>query len=388
MPQKSEASVLVASVILAACAGVSPLPMAAASADIPAVELGPGELARRDAAIDEAVIAVVRRRYDDARAAAERALAVDPRAARARSVLGMVLLQEARLVEPPDLHLQNRGEAEVLTAEQLEPADAFCGWMRAVFLAESGHMSAAAAAAEAALSRTREAPAAERAALLGIAGTYRYELGEDRAALPHLQEYVALRPDDATAQFRLGSSLLRVAEIVIGPEGAAQSQVRAENAARAFARCHELAPGDEDAGLSIGKAWLRAAELAADRGQQDRADAHRAAAAKVFATVAERFPQSAEPWFCTAVAAERRDDLATANRAYEEALARDARHLPSLLNLAVLQDADLRGAGAEAESRERLCATLQRVLDADTDGQLSRSERARVARRLAELTPP
>ena len=57
-----------------------------------------------------------------------------------------------------------------------------------------------AAVAEAALTRTTAAPAEERAPLFGLAGRYRYELGEERAALPLLQAYVGLRPDDAAAR--------------------------------------------------------------------------------------------------------------------------------------------------------------------------------------------
>src|SRR5690606_20292251 len=108
------------------------------------------------------------------------------------------------------------------------------------------------------------APASELSALLGTAGTYRYELGEERAARPHLEAYVALRPDDSAAHFRLGASLLSIANTPLGsPPPYAIAQAEAEAAAAAFARCYELAPGDEDAALSVVTAWLRAAELAA-----------------------------------------------------------------------------------------------------------------------------
>jgi len=393
MRQKCVLTISIASVMFGACAGVSPLPIARPVAEIPSVELNPGEVALRDAAVDAAITAVVRRRYDEARAAAERALAMDPRAARARSVLGMVMLQEARLVEPPDLSLMNRGEIEVLTAQQLAPQDAFVGWMHAVFLAESGHMSAAAAAAEAALERTKTAPPAERAALLGIAGTYRYELGEDRAALPHLSSYVVLRPDDAAANFRLGSCQLRIAGLVMGPKGPAQAQQSAEAAARSFERSYKLAPGDEDAGLSVGKALLRAADLAGDRGDAAAQSAHQDSAVATFAAVAERFPQSPEPWFCTAIAAERASDHSAARQAYEAALSRDAVHLPSLLNLAVLFDEELPAATspeAVAEARAQLRSVLQRVLAAvsaggESAGAMTLREVERVRERLAEL---
>lgn len=362
------------------CAGVSPRPEARAIDQFPIVKLDAERTAQRDAAVESAITAVVQRRYDAARGAAEQALAIDPRAARARAVLGMVLLQSARLVDPPDLQAMNLGEVEVLTAEALAPADAFVGWMHAVFLAETGHMSAAAAAAEAALERTKDAPPAERAALLGVAGTYRYELGEDRAALPHLQAYVVLRPDDATANFRLGSSSLRISRVVVGVNGLRQAHQHAEAAARAFERSYRLAPGDEDAGLSVGKAWLRAAELAQRRGDAEKEAEQRALAAAAFAAVASRFPTSPEPWFCAAAAHELGGDLPAAAQAYEQALALDGAHLPSLLNLAAMRDGDA------AFDRKAVLALLRRVVEADAArADLTSAERDRVDRRIAEL---
>ncbi|MCA8966739.1 MAG: tetratricopeptide repeat protein [Planctomycetes bacterium] len=380
MRQKCVVTASIAIAALTACAGVSPRPIATPIEQLPSRELDDAQQAQRDRAIDAAIAAVVQRRYAAARAAAEEALQVDPRAARARAVLGMVLLQEAGEIDPPDLHALHQGEVEVLTAEELAPGDAFVGWIHAVFLAETGHMSAAAAAAEAALGRTTEAPPTERAALLGVAGTYRYELGEDRAALPHLQAYVVLRPDDATANFRLGNSHLRISQLVIGVKGLEESQRHAERAARAFERCFQLAPGDEDAGLSVGKALARAAELAGRRGDAEQQADLRARADGAFAVVADRFPASAEPWFCTGALAERRDDPAAAVTAYEQALQRDPAHLPSLLNLAVLREA-----GPVADEK-KLLVLLRQIIDVDAQrGGLTGSERERVARRLAAL---
>ncbi len=380
MRQKCVMTASIAIAVLSACAGVSPRPIAAPIEQFPSRELGESLLGQRDRDIDAAITAVVQRRYDAARAAAERALALDPRAARARAVLGMVLLQEAGQVDPPDLRALHEGEVEVLTAEALAPTDAFVGWIHAVFLAETGHMSAAAAAAEAALERTAQAPPHERAALLGVAGTYRYELGEDRAALPHLQAYVVLRPDDATANFRLGSSHLRISQLVMGPKGLEESQRHAERAARAFERCFRLAAFDEDAGLSVGKALLRAAELADRRGEATQRDDFATRAVSAFAVVADRFPASAEPWFCTAVAAERNGDPAAATAAYGQALLRDPAHLPSLLNLAVLHEAEPAG------DRRQLLSLLQQVVAVDAQrGGLTAAERDRVTRRIAAL---
>jgi len=367
----------IALALAAACAGVSVRPEAAAIDDLPVVALDPAQTARRDRLVASCVQSVMLRRYGDAEREALAALALDPRAARARAALGLVQLQQARLQEPPDLFLQNRGERETVLAEQLAPEDPFVGRMRASFLAEVGHLSAAAAAAEAALARCAAAPPDERAALLGAAGTYRYELGESRTALPLLQSYVGIRPDEATAHFRIGSCLLRLAAVPLGPDGERDAQRQAETAAHAFARCFELAPGDEDAGLAAGAALLRAAELAAARRDATACDGHRDAAARQFERLAGLFPGSAEAPFRRGVVAELRGDAAAARAAYEQALQRDAAHLGSLLNLAALADRD--------GPREQVADLLRRALAAPARGDgLSPAQRRRIETRLAE----
>ena len=80
------------------------------------------------------------------------------------AVRGMVTLQQAAAVDPIEWRGLRQGESEMAVARLLAPADAFVGWLHAVFLSESGHVSAAAAAAEAALERCADAPAAEKAA--------------------------------------------------------------------------------------------------------------------------------------------------------------------------------------------------------------------------------
>lgn len=362
-----------------ACRGVSIRPEVADASTIPAVSLSADSLRELATAVDGAITAVVRRRYGEAEQQALAALAIDPRCARARSVLGMVRFQAAALSDPPDLFLANEGETEVLLALQIAPDDAFVGWIHAVFLAESGHMSAAAAAAEASLERAKDAPAIERAALLGTAGTYRYELGEERAALPHLQTYIALRPDDAAACFRIGSCLLRKAAMPLGSKTTAleQAQRDAEAAARAFARCVELAPGDEDAALAVAAATKRAAELAAQRGEKAVAEQRLDEAVQHCQGVAERFPTNAEAMFRIGVIAEERGSFDRAGEAYSQALLRDPRHLGSLLNLAALGERAV-VVGAPA-ARELLLRAL--AVDAEVGG-LTSDERRRIEARL------
>jgi tetratricopeptide (TPR) repeat protein len=209
--------------------------------------------------------------------------------------------------------------------------------------------------------------------LFGLAGTYRYELGEERAALPLLQAYVGLRPDDAAASFRIGMCLLRMSLL---PTGAPQTQdqiaqTHAEAAARAFQRCVRLAPGDEDAALAVGAATLRAAALSGDRGERNVQAERLGQAAAQFASVAERFLESAEAMFRLGVVEEARDRVEQARAAYEGALVRDGNHLGSVLNLAALHEAG----GDDAAAVQLLRRAL--AIDAEKGG-LSGEERRQI----------
>lgn len=368
----------------ASCKGVSPDPQRVSVGALPIVALDGAGRAQLDALVLTAIEAVIQRRYGEAAAAAGEALDLDPRSARARAVLAMVELQAASTQDPVEWRGLRSGEAQLAMAKQLAPEDAFVGYMDAVFLAETGHLSAAAVAAEDALQRSRQAPAAEQAALLGIAGTYRYELGEERAAVPHLRAYTGLRPDDATAQFRLGACLLVVAETPQGvppPYRAAQSM--AEEAADAFQRCVDLAPGDEDAWSAIARAKLRAAELA--RLRRDGEGASREAAATALEqealshlrAVADRFEGSAEARFRLGVVASRLGEPQLAEASYRAALERDEAHAGSGMNLA-----GILAAREEVEEARRL---LRRLLDAASpQAGLSGDERRRIEAWLAK----
>jgi len=355
--------------VITGCAGVSPRPHDVSVDSLPIRERSPEEDQRLAELVDECVREVVLRHYEAAERSARSAIVLDPRCARARAVLGIVLLQRANEQEPPDLFVANQGEAETVLAERLAPEDPFVAWVRALFLGESGHLSAAAAVAEAALARSTGAPPEERAPLFGLAGTYRYELGEERAALPLLQAYVGLRPDDAAASFRIGSCLLRMSLLPTGaPETRPylKAQRHAEQAARAFQRCVQLAPGDEDAALAVGAATLRASELAGKRGEPDLQEERLAEASAHFASTAERFLDNAEALFRVGVIEETRGRVAEARASYEAALARDDKHLGSVLNLASLRQAS----GDEAAAAELLRRAL--AIDAEKGGLLDK----------------
>lgn len=366
---------------LVACSAVSPDPSKATIEDLPIVALNDEQAAACAQLERSAADAVVRRRYEEAEAFANQALSLNPRSARGRAVLGMVKLQMASNNQPSDWFAVRAAEVEMELARQLDPKSAFVGWMHAVFLAESGHMSAAAAAAEEALVRSVDAPPSERAALLGTAGTYRFELGEERAARPHLEAYVRLRPDDSAAHFRLGSSLLSIAKTPQGsPPPYSVAQAEAEAAAVAFARCFQLAPDDEDAALAVATAWVRAAELADLQGKQPKQaerDALYEKAVAYLQKLAVQFPANAEVYFRLGVLASTQQRPKVAHVAYLAALDRNRNHLGSLLNLASLMIAD-----GDVEPAKSLL--LRVIAVAGVSGDLTSKERDRIVRWLRE----
>lgn len=368
--------------LAAACAGASVDPQRASVDDLAPAAASPADRAAALADAEAAVAAWRETRADDALRLAATALARDPRCGRALAVQALARWRAAQKESPPPLRDANTAEAALRQAVAAAPDDAFAGLALATILGDVGHLSAAAEAAETALDRAT-APAtarADRADLLAMAAACRFELGEERAALPHLQAASALQPDDAALHYRLGSALLAIAAAPQDrdPTSLLTAQRQAEAAARAFARSYELAPTDIGAGLAIPAASLRAAELAADRGAaDDERMALLAAATDQARAVAVRFPAAAEPWWWLGVAAERAQDAATATNAYDEALARDPEHAGALLNRAALADAAGDGGAAKA--------LLQRALDADAKKPcLDDGERKRVRTRLAQ----
>ena len=385
-------SIWLALPLLVACSAVSTDPQKATIDDLPLVALSDEQVAILAQFEADAIEAVIGRRYKDAEVLANQVLDTNPRSARSRAVLGMVKLQIASEDPPGDWHGLRAGEAEIELARQLDPDSAFVGWMHAVFLAESGHMSAAASAAEDALARSEGSPASERSALLGTAGTYRYELGEERAARRHLAAYVAMRPDDSAAHFRLGSSLLSIANTPQGsPPPYSRSQATAESAAQAFQRCYELAPGDEDAAIAVATAWIRAAELAdlqtksdtaAKRaGKRAESEALYAKAASHLREVAQQFPDNAEVHFCLGVLATAQKQMGVARASYLAALDRDKGHVGSLLNLARLMVTE-----NEVSQASALFVRLLAIPSLQAD--LTSKERDRIARWLRDNAAP
>lgn len=377
MPLRVFLTALGALLSLGACAGVTPDPRRADSTKLPTAELSPEqreELVRDESA---AILAVSRQGYDNARRIAERVLAIDQRSARAHAVLGLTMLERAARQVPSDWRGQREAETHLELARQLAPGDAMVAWLHAIFLAETGHLSAAAAVAEEGLEAGPDAPLADRAVLLGAAGSYRYELGEERAALQHLQAYVALRPDDAEAAFRIGWCLLRRAEVPRGADPLRSAQLDAESAAKAFARCGELRPGDESAATAVALARIRAAELADERGEIATRDMLRSSAREQLRSSGERFADSAEVRFLLGLLAESDNDREAARAAYEAALERSPGHVGSALNYAALLVEAGESAAADAVLRRLLEVPAART-------QLTRAERQRIDSWLAD----
>lgn len=368
----------------AACAGVSTDPRTATVDDLPPAA---SDAAARAAAVttaDAAVAAYRATRTTEAAAAADAALAADPRCGRALAVRALLQWRQAQTDaaadgdSTPTLTAANAAEAALRRAVAAAPADAFAGLALATFLGDVDHLSAAAEAAEAALGGAASANAADRVDLLAVAAACRYELGEERAALPHLLAYAAARPDDAGMHYRLGGAQLAIAALPEGPAPTSflLAQRQAEAAARAFQRAFELRPDDAEAGRGVATAWLRAADLAAERDAAgERATALAAASAQARA-LAGRFPADPEPWWLFGVAAERQGDPIAAAQAYDEALARQPAHAGALLHRAALAE--------EAGDAAMATALLQRALDADAAAPcLTEAERKRLRRRLA-----
>lgn len=87
----------------AGCAGLTPRVDRATAADLPLVQLSPAEQATVRAHFERAMAAVIRRQFDEAGEAADAALAIDPRAARARAVRALVLAQRGAAEDLPSL---------------------------------------------------------------------------------------------------------------------------------------------------------------------------------------------------------------------------------------------------------------------------------------------
>ena len=352
---------LLAAAGLSACRSTAPDPVEMARALPEAATLDAAGRQDVQVTADRAVEAFDAGRLEGAEELARQALDRDPACARARAVLANCLFVRARRTDPPDLHLQQEADGETLRAVALAPKDPVVARLRGVFLAATLHLSAAAEGAEALL---RNPPASldhEWLALYRAAGTWRFRLGEERAAREWLR--VAVQgPGEGEACFTYGICMLRTAE----------TATDATTAAWAFREAVGHEPNNLEARYGIHRAYARAAALARKAGDRTQADGFLQSGLEAAAEAAARHPTDAEPEFDAGnmLADAGRDDGAAA--AWERALARDARHVGALLNLAHLR---------AATDRTAAVALLQRALAAagEDRSKLSDDERRRIA---------
>ncbi len=369
---------LCALAVPAGCAGVSTDPEAMAARELPAA--GPGVDAAAVATDEtEALRLLAAESYSEAVETARSVLERDPRRARARSVFALALLRSSPEQGPAPMAIQSAADGESLTALRLAPADPVVGLVRGRVLAEIGHLSAAATAAEDCLKLSAATDLPEFLDLLAATAEWAHELGEDRRALVHLRELASRRPSDSLAHYRLGTCLLRIASN--GDDAAAAS--------RAFARCAELEPESQDTRAAVVAALVRAAELYESDGEAEKARAQLVAAASAATLIKERFPNSAAAAFQLAAVCELQGELKQAVEAYEGALQLDAEHLPSLLNL-------LSCATRQRDAYAEICRSaprmptqstlLDRTLAVDAaKGGLSDAERTKLEKLRASL---
>ncbi|MBK8099261.1 MAG: hypothetical protein IPK26_19300 [Planctomycetes bacterium] len=376
MARTARGCALLGVAFLAGCTGVSPRPEDLAAVLPPARQVTGDERAAVERNVGEALHALELRRFEVAGEFAAAALRIDPACARGYAVRGMVRRHQASAMVPADPYTLHRADGDTQLAMRLAPADATVMRLRAQFLAASGHLSAAAAALEAWLLAHPDAPLDDSAPLYALAGEWRYELGEERAALPHLRNVVGQR-EDATTWFRIGMCELRVAMAVVDPAAAANARSVAESAAKAFARCAELAPGDRDAHYAVATALAHAAERAGEqRRTEDRAALWHKAAQRL-RDASSRFADDPEPLFRLGVVLEAVRDREAAIAAYEQALQRHGEHLGSLINLATALTA---GPTVDAAVQQRARSLRERALAIDARrGGLGKQERQRLA---------
>lgn len=320
---------------VAGCTGPSADP-ARYAADLPApVELDDDARRRAQEAGSRALDAAFAGAIDEARIAAQHALGIDPRDARAHAALGVVAMHEAQGESPPDLPAWRRAEGELLMAHALAPADARVTLALARFHVADGHGQAALDLIDRALA----GGANNDLDLLRLASVVAYEAAEERRARSYLLRVVEAAPDDAGSLYRLALCEATLAE---RPREDDVRRRAWQQAADRFARYVALAPEDVQGMLGEAQARFRLWQL------DGASDPERLGAVRDLYRAAARLDsRSAEAVFGEGVVAEAAGDSAAAEVAYREALRREPAHAASLLNLAAL----LAERGATDEAR-------------------------------------
>ncbi len=296
-------------------------------------------------------------------------LAVDPTDARARAIVAWSQMQTALAeASPPPLSAWRAVVGEFRRASRLAPEDPFVARLHAGFLIADGHLSAAAGMLDDALARWPDDPN-----LLELGARVHFDRGDEREAIRLLRRVEALRPMDPDPIWRLGQCWIRVAP---GERSADERTAAFTAAVRAFNRYRTLRSDDPDGWL--GEAQARLSRAAAD----GFADGEVEVIVGLYTEAARRAPESAEPAFGIGVTHAMAGAPVEAQAAYRAALALDAGHVPSVLNLAALlaesTDAADRAAalvllrralelGVTAEERQQIEEFLDAPADAPDD---------------------
>ena len=356
MPAPRLGAVAAWALLQVACSGVPPAPEDAAAVELPVRELT--EEQRRDV---EAAAATGRARLEQGRpdqavTAASRALEQDPRHARARAVLAAGLAAQAAVTQPPDVLLLQRAEGAFRLAQRLAPEDPVVAARYARFLVADGHLSAAVEVLDAALGHSPD----DRELLL-LAAESRYELGEERLALPLLIRLRAVAPNHAPSRYRLALCELRLAE-ADDADGSPTEGLR--RAVQGFDEYRAMAPGDQDGWLAAGQARVR---LAAAVDTPERRTQLLNEALSVWVEGEARFGAQPEFPYRVGWCFETLGRSTPAAAAYGRALQVEPDHAPSLLALAALRvEVDPQA------TRSLLLRALQADITADERSQVLR----------------
>jgi len=271
---------------------------------------------------------------------AEQVLRSNPRAGLARAIRGRVLAARATRSNPSDLPVMERAEGEILLALKVDPRNPEIQLLHSEFLELDGQVTLAATVLDGLLESRPGHVGALRAA-----SRLRFELGQERVARPLLIRLLEATPKDAAAVFRLAHCRVRLAEAVArgdtpsrlkNPKEAARKSYL--GAAQTFRDYQALRDRDVDGYLGEVHALFLAAQLlpVASASKSATEIQHALSILDRAEAVDAKAPGTAHS---RGAILEHLGRHAEARNAYEAAIARDDKFLPSILNMAQLLDA-------------------------------------------------
>ncbi len=288
-------------------------------------------------------------RYAEARDRAREVLDTHPRLVLARAVLGRSLSALAFAQDPPDHGLAQEAEGHLLLALRLAPHDPQVRLFYAELLVADGHLSRAGQELDRLLREHPRYPPGLRAA-----ANVHYELSEERAAAPLLSRLLAETPGDAWALFRLAHCRVQLAAAHLrGDSEIGEDQDRVEVAVAAFQLAAKTFQDYQGAAQNdpegyLGEAHARYQALTAGSKDQAAKQSRGAAILALFQKARELDPKNPATFHGEGAVFDLLEQEDRARKAYNEALSLDAKHVPSLLNLAaLLYEADEKAAAKD-----------------------------------------